>query len=139
MTRIVVDASIIAAILFDDEVSRRDDPVWEALRDSDFDIPSHWTIEFTSLLLKAERRGRMTRSRRDEHFAAASRLLSSAQVDRPPVSRAVIDLASDAGLTGYDAAYLELALRLGATLASNDDALVAACRARGVRVLTTRP
>jgi len=40
-------------------------------------------------------------------------------------------------LTSYDAAYLELALRLGLPLASRDQALQAAARSEGVPLLPT--
>ena len=43
-----------------------------------------------------------------------------------------LDLAQLHGLSTYDAAYLELALRKGAPVATLDKALAAACRAAGV-------
>ncbi len=46
--------------------------------------------------------------------------------------RAAAPLAERHGLTAYDAAYLELALRLALPLASTDAALVAAAREEGV-------
>lgn len=139
MTRIVVDASITAAILFDDEVSERDGPIWDALRDGELAIPAHWSIELVSLLLKGERRRRMTRQRRDEHFVSARTLLAPASIEAATMSRDILDLATTTGLSAYDAGYLDLALRLDATLATNDVALIDAARARGVPVLTTRP
>lgn len=139
MTRIVVDASITAAILFDDEVSERDGPIWEALGDAELLIPAHWPIELSSLLLKAERRGRMTRQRRNDHYESARRLLAPAQTEPGELSRDVLDLATRTGLTAYDAGYLELSIRLNAALATNDNALIAAAAAYGVPVLTTRP
>lgn len=48
----------------------------------------------------------------------------------------VLDLARKHSLTAYDAAYLELALRLGLPLASKDAELVAAAVAEGVALLT---
>ena len=44
-------------------------------------------------------------------------------------------LARQYGLTVYDAAYLELALRRGATLATTDAALAKAARKAGVAVI----
>ncbi len=52
MTRVVVDASNTAAILFDDEVTERDGRIWDALRESELLIPAHWSIELISLLSK---------------------------------------------------------------------------------------
>lgn len=45
-------------------------------------------------------------------------------------------LSVEHGLTPYDAAYLELALRLSLPLATGDGALIAAARQRNVAVLT---
>ncbi len=81
----------------------------------------------------------MTRQRRNEHFLSASTLLARARIEPSQMSRTVFDLATDAGLTGYDAGYLELAMRLGAMLATKDHALIAAAPPRGVAILTTRP
>jgi predicted nucleic acid-binding protein len=47
----------------------------------------------------------------------------------------VLDLAREERLTAYNAAYLELAMRLGIPLASKDDALCDAAERLGVNVL----
>jgi predicted nucleic acid-binding protein len=47
-----------------------------------------------------------------------------------------VELSRAEDLTLYDAAYLELAIRLNATLASCDAALIAAARRRGLDVIT---
>lgn len=139
MTRVVVDASITAAILLDDEATERDGLIWDALRDGELFIPAYWSIEMMSLLLNAQRRNRMTLQRRYEHFDSAKALLAPAEVDGFGMSRKVLDLATTASLTAYDAGYLELAIRLGASLATNDAALIKAGPLHGVPILTTRP
>ncbi|MGI4876895.1 MAG: type II toxin-antitoxin system VapC family toxin [Janthinobacterium lividum] len=139
MTRVVVDASITAAILLDDEVTERDGPIWDALRDGDLFIPAYWSIEMVSLLLNAQRRNRMTLQRRNEHFDSAKALLARAEIDKSGMSKKVMELATAAGLTAYDAGYLEMAARLGASLATNDVALIKAGPLHGVPILTTRP
>ena len=48
-------------------------------------------------------------------------------------------LARQYGLTIYDAAYLELAMRRGAILATNDLDLAKAARAAGVALLSAAP
>jgi predicted nucleic acid-binding protein len=48
-----------------------------------------------------------------------------------------LSLARAHRLTSYDAAYLELALRLGLPLASRDQALQAAASREGVPLLST--
>jgi predicted nucleic acid-binding protein len=57
--------------------------------------------------------------------------------DYPSVAdglRAVLDLGRDHGLTAYDAAYLELAIRTGLPLATLDQTLGKAARDTGVRL-----
>jgi len=71
-------------------------------------------------------------------FAEVDLLLAAGNVAGAAHSREIFDLAIAANLTAYDAVYLDLAIRLDATLATNDDALIAAARARGLPVLTTR-
>ena len=59
-------------------------------------------------------------------------------VDEETPSRAlggVLDLARQERLTAYDAAYLELAMRLGVPLASKDGDLCDAAERLGVSVL----
>ena len=100
-------------------------------------VPSLWRLEIANLLRTAERRGRCNE-------ALADALLK--QFESLPIA---IDHETDAhawqstralsrehGLTPYDAAYLELAIRLGLPLATGDRALIAAARNLGVDVLT---
>ena len=55
------------------------------------------------------------------------------KVDREPVAITVLDdIAASRGLTAYEAAYLELTLRRGLSLATLDDALIAAMSKAGV-------
>lgn len=54
------------------------------------------------------------------------------QLDHAPDGDALLHLARKHRLTAYDAAYLELALRAAAPLATLDDRLARAARAEGV-------
>ena len=56
-------------------------------------------------------------------------------IDRAPVSETVLTLARRHRLTVYDAAYLELAGRREAPLATLDKKLAAAARAAGVALV----
>ena len=57
------------------------------------------------------------------------------RIDREPDSETMLTLARAHRLTAYDASYLELALRLGAPLATLDRALAAAARTTGAPLL----
>jgi predicted nucleic acid-binding protein len=99
-------------------------------------VPAHWGVEVANGLIMAERRKRASQADITEALGLVG-LLPVASDDET-TRRAVSDtaaLARQYGLTIYDAAYLELAMRSGATLATTDQALVAAAKAAGVSIL----
>jgi predicted nucleic acid-binding protein len=84
----------------------------------------------------SERRRRITPANSTEFIALLETLVIV--VDEETPSRAfgrVLDLAREERLTTYDAAYLELAMRLGLPLASKDGDLCDAAERLGVSVL----
>ncbi|MBX7245144.1 MAG: type II toxin-antitoxin system VapC family toxin [Candidatus Sumerlaeaceae bacterium] len=90
-------------------------------------VPSLWMLEVASVLLVAERRGRLTA----EQSLRCVELLGALPVfiqpaDATDVFATTIPLARDCGLTLYDATYLELCLRRGLPLATLDEKLRAA-------------
>ena len=94
-------------------------------------VPALWLLEVGNLLLSAQRRKRITADKRRELAAAASALRM--KVDREAVAIAALDeLAARFGISTYDAAYLELALRRSLPLATLDEALLAAMSQAGV-------
>ena len=133
---VVVDASIALTWCFDDEATAETDRLFERVRDSGAIVPGLWWLELGNVLLQAERRGRINAA------DVATRLDLVAELpiaeDRETASRAwrsTLALARSELLTTYDAAYLELALRSGAPLATRDGELSAAAARRGVTVL----
>ncbi len=132
----VVDASVALAWHFEDETSEYADRVLERLRRDAAVVPSVWLLEVANALAVAERRGRLSPAR----VARAVELFSELPITASdlPVSAAfgmVLNLARAYGLSAYDAAYLELAMREGLPLATQDDALRAAAGAVGVPLL----
>lgn len=98
--------------------------------------PQLWPLEAINGLLSAERRGRIEESKRE----TLSRFLAGLPVtiDNETASRAWSETAHLAGrerLTSYDAAYLELALRLNLPLATQDKELREAATRRGVALI----
>ena len=127
----VVDASVSAAWLVPDEATPVTEAVLRATATHDLWVPALWLLEVGNLLLRAQRRRRITGAKRLELVAAASAL--RIRVDRESVSLIAIDaLAARHQLSAYDAAYLELALRRDLPLATLDDALLAAMATAGV-------
>jgi predicted nucleic acid-binding protein len=99
-------------------------------------VPPLWPYEVANSLVFLFRRRRIQK----EDYAAARSLLSklSVSIDEEGPRLAgirVADLALEHGLTVYDAAYLELAVRKNLPLASRDGDLNRAALRCGVRTL----
>ena len=102
-------------------------------------VPAHWALEVANALCMAERRKRISQADTAAALAALQRL--SIKTDPETGSRAggdTLALARQNTLSVYDAAYLELAMRSGAALASLDLPLRAAARKRKVPLLPER-
>ena len=127
----VVDASVSAAWLLPDEATPATEAALLATATHAAWVPALWLLEMGNLLLNAQRRKRIGADKRIALAAAAAAL--RLKVDREPVSLVTLDaLAARHGLTAYDAAYLELALRRGLPLATLDADLLAAMLSAGV-------
>jgi predicted nucleic acid-binding protein len=97
-------------------------------------VPTIWWYELRNILLVNERRGRATP---DDSEAFLSDLATlSIVIDTAADEAMIFDLARRHRLTFYDAAYLELAMRLRLPLATLDVALAAAAGAEKVARLT---
>ena len=99
-------------------------------------VPSLWHLEAANVLALAERKGRITVARTAEFIALIENLSIDIDQDTPFHAFAeILSLARGHGLTAYDAAYLELAMRLGMPLATKDRTLAAGAQHVGVEVL----
>ncbi len=128
---LVVDASITAAWFLPDEATPATEAALQATADRDVWVPALWLLEMGNLLLSAQRRRRIDAAKRRQLVLAASAL--RLHIDREPVSLAMVDdLAARHGLSAYDAAYLELALRRKLPLATADESLSKAMLAEGI-------
>ena len=133
----VVDASVSAAWFLPDEASADTEAALQATTTSDVWVPSLWLLEISNLLLRAQRRKRITADKRRELAAAATAL--RIRVDREAVAISALDeIVARHGLSAYDAAYLELALRRGLPLATQDEALIVAMAKAGVPAAVLR-
>ena len=136
MTDFVLDASVALAWCFEDENTPSARQILARLRAEAASVPATWPIEVANVLALAERRRRITPADSAEFIAKLEDV--AILVDGETSSRAfgrVLDLAREERLTAYDAAYLELAMRLGVPLASKDADLCDAAQRLGVSVL----
>ena len=126
----VLDALVTATWCFPDEEHETAEAAFDRLDGDEAVVPALWWFEIRNILVVNERRGRIDAAETACFLADLERL--STRIDRDPDSEAVLGLARKHNLTGYDAAYLELARRLDLPLATLDRALAAAARADGV-------
>jgi predicted nucleic acid-binding protein len=138
MSLCVVDSSFAASWILPDEKSSDADELlaeYEAGQ-ADFAQPEQWFYELLNLLWVARRRNRLG----DSEVADAFTLLQRINVRSYPlrdiaVQKRVWDLAQKHQLAIYDAAYLELALRLSAVLCVNDASLKSAALVEGLQTI----
>ena len=129
----MLDASVAATWCLDDESDAYSLAALRSLTAGGVMVPHLWGLEVANVLLIAERRGRI--STEDVNRACTSLLSLPIAVD--PVARdraltTVLRLARLHGLTSYDAAYLELAIRHDLPIATLDAALAVAAESEGV-------
>jgi predicted nucleic acid-binding protein len=136
METLVLDVSATLGFLLKDEQDGMSLSVLSAIRqDTAVFVPVHWPVEVANALLMAERRRRLSQAETREILHLVQTLPIT--VDEETAERMADDtfaLARQYGLTIYDAAYLELAMRRGAKLATSDRDLVKAAKASGVAV-----
>ncbi|MGP8200679.1 MAG: type II toxin-antitoxin system VapC family toxin [Limisphaerales bacterium] len=124
----VIDPSVALAWLLPDETNALADRIRQAIEaGAEAWLPAHWWLEIGNGLLMAERRGRIA----PEQVAQALNLVESLPLEEDEATAEQIPtrtmaLARKHGLTLYDAAYLELAQRRGAILATFDAQLIKA-------------
>lgn len=95
-------------------------------------VPAIWPLEVGNVITRAEARGVLEEARGTEFLALLSGM--AIEPDRESIDQALtqaLHLARQHGLSTYDAAYLELALRKGIPIATLDTALCAAADMTG--------
>ena len=134
----VIDASVTMPWFFADEATPFTERLLDGLSDQPLWAPALWVLECTNVLQSAQRRRRIDAHRRAEIAAELSDLPVSLDPQMPDFV-SLDRIAATHGLSAYDAAYLELALRRSLVLVSLDVSLIAAARALGHPVLTDTP
>jgi predicted nucleic acid-binding protein len=133
---LVLDSSATLAWIYSDETTEAIRFLFDTIAEEGAFVPALWRLEVANSLTTAIRRGRV-----DDEFRRASLAdlaLLDITTDPDMDSHAwgeTLNLADRFGLTLYDAAYLELAVRRQAPLATLDNELRSAAAALGIRLL----
>ena len=136
MNRFVLDNSVVMAWYFEDEANDYTAEILQSLAESEALVPTIWPLEVANVLLVGERKGRSTEARTSRFIALLDAL--PIRVDAATSQLAlsgILTLAREQRLSAYDAAYLDLAMREGVSLATQDKALRRAAAACGVELL----
>ena len=132
---LVLDASMTLAWIFARPTPGEQDcadRALQALHGAVARVPAIWHAEVANGLLVGERRRVLTPARSADYLRRLDQLVIQADVAEGAAHRdAVLLIARKYALSAYDASYLELALRLSATLATFDRKLASAAKAAG--------
>jgi predicted nucleic acid-binding protein len=133
---LVLDSSVSLAWIYADEGDEQTERVLQRVTQSEAWVPAIWRLEVANSLQQGLKRGRIDQDDRDLGLADLSRLRIrvDAETDIHAWS-STLGLSTRFGLTVYDAAYLELAMRRGLPLATLDRELRAAATTVGVQLL----
>jgi len=130
---LVIDASMAISWLFHNQRSERTRSVLRRVIADGGAVPSIWRLEVANVLRTSTRRGHCTEAYAVHCLQRLGRLpiTVDANTDRQAWG-ATRELSRAHNLTLYDAAYLELAVRLRQPIVTLDLALLNAARAVGV-------
>ena len=139
MPRPVIDASITLEWLLEDSKPESRKQAWAALDqvvEHGAWVPPLWHYEIANVAMIAARRKNVASNRVEAFRSRLNDLpIETDDMPLPAVIDSIRDLAAAQRLTVYDAAYLELARRLAAPLATLDAAMAAAAQALRIPLL----
>ncbi len=134
--RFILDCSVAISWCLVDENNDYANTILTIMPDCEVYVPSIWSLEIANTLLVAERRNRITPEQSELAIALLQSLLI--HIDEATNTHALsstLVLGRQQGLAAYDAAYLELALRLKLPIATLDTRLAEAATHCGVQLL----
>ena len=128
--RFVLDNSVVVGWFLEDQATPYTDVVSVLLEQDQAVVPALWELEFANVLRTACRKERLTAD--EAHQIIEQICALPILIDREtPGPAELLALALRYNLSSYDAAYLELALRLQIPIATKDEPLQAAAQAAG--------
>ncbi len=133
---IVVDASLMIGWLLREPEVQFARPIRQTLPEQTLIVPSHWPVEIANALRTNVRRRRIDAQDLDllvEQLSALEIVVEHAAETEQLAT--LVRFALSEGLTANDAAYVTLAKRMGAPLATLDEDMRAAARRNDVMLL----
>lgn len=128
---VVIDASVAVAWFVPSQANTYADRIARRARREALVVPSLWEAEFANVMAVLQRRRVLARHDVASIFAKVQRL--DLAVDRETAAaQELFAIAERHGISAYDAAYLELAVRRGIPVATRDAQLMRAAREAGI-------
>ena len=126
----VLDNSVVAGWFLEDQATPYPDAIAARLEEDRAVVPALWQLEFAKVLRTACKRNRIAAAQAQQVIEQICSLPIEIDTDTPGPAE-LLALALRYDLSSYDAAYLELALRLQLPIATKDAALRQAATAAG--------
>lgn len=131
----VLDNSVVTGWYLPDQASAYTEAVALQLQTDKALVPSLWQMELANVLKTACTKGKLQLNQARQMLDVLGQLPIEVDTGAAPGQRQLFELAMRYGLSSYDAAYLELAMRHGLPLATRDEQLKLAARAAGVDIV----
>lgn len=131
----VLDNSVVTGWYLADQANAYTESIATLLEQDKALVPALWQLELANVLKTACTRGKLSMDAARQILDALGLLPIDIDVGPALGQRQLFELAMRHQLSSYDAAYLELALRYGMPLATQDQQLKAAAIAAGIKVL----
>ena len=131
----VLDNSVVTGWYMPDQASSYCQAIAARLESDKALVPALWQQELANVLKTACTRGKLTLEAAREILDALGSLPIEIDAGPSPGQRQLFELAMRYKLSSYDAVYLELAMRHGLPIATQDAQLSEAAVAAGVAVL----
>ena len=131
----VLDNSVVTGWYLPEQATAYGQSVATRLESDKALVPTLWQLELANVLKTACTRGKLDLETARQILDALGRLPIEIDTSPAPGQRQLFELAMRYQLSSYDAAYLELAMRHGLAIATQDQHLKEAAMAAGVDIL----
>lgn len=131
----VLDNSVVTGWYLGDQASAYTDAIAFKLQDDKALVPPLWQMELANVLKTACTKGKLPITQARQILDVLAQLPIEVDTGPAPGQRQLFELAMRYGLSSYDAAYLELAMRHGLPIATRDEQLKHAASAAGVDIV----
>lgn len=131
----VLDNSVVTGWYLPDQATAYSESIAVRLESAKALVPALWQLELANVLKTACTRGKLSLDSARQILDALGQLPIDIDTSPAPGQRQMFELAMRHQLSSYDATYLELAMRHGLPIATQDVRLKNAAIAAGVEVL----